>query len=195
VLPLVAAPQEAGEALFVPSCWHHVVANTADTLSINHNWLNAHCLHWVWGYMRAQYLEAAELIEDCRCVWDGGLQPGAAAPAGCSQLLSKAPPISWPGITCALVRRRPLCSAAEFEALVQRNLEANAGLGLQQVLEMLEAALLRDATSCPGQAVNERAAGGCEAAAAAHDDADSCWNCCRRSCCCWRSAPRASTLR
>jgi hypothetical protein len=54
--------------LFVPSAWHHTVANTAGTLSINHNWLNAHCLHWVWGHLRWQHCEATRLIEDCRWV-------------------------------------------------------------------------------------------------------------------------------
>jgi hypothetical protein len=62
----LATLQEAGEALFVPSCWHHVVRNEVATLSINHNWLNGHNLHWVWGLLRAQYREAAAMIEDCR---------------------------------------------------------------------------------------------------------------------------------
>ncbi|XP_037068214.1 2-oxoglutarate and iron-dependent oxygenase JMJD4-like isoform X3 [Pollicipes pollicipes] len=33
--------QEAGEVMFVPSDWHHQVWNLRDTISINHNWLNA----------------------------------------------------------------------------------------------------------------------------------------------------------
>lgn len=28
--------QESGEAIFVPSGWHHTVVNLEDTLSINH---------------------------------------------------------------------------------------------------------------------------------------------------------------
>ena len=58
--------QEAGEALFVPSGWHHTVANLEDTLSINHNWLNAHNVHWAWALLAQQHREAAGAIEDCR---------------------------------------------------------------------------------------------------------------------------------
>ena len=38
--------QRSGEAIFVPSGWHHCVENLEDTLSINHNWINACNLHW-----------------------------------------------------------------------------------------------------------------------------------------------------
>ena len=38
--------QNAGELLFVPSGWYHEVENLEDTISINHNWLNAHNVHW-----------------------------------------------------------------------------------------------------------------------------------------------------
>ena len=40
--------------LFVPPGWHHTVLNTTDALSINHNWINAHSLHWTWALLRAQ---------------------------------------------------------------------------------------------------------------------------------------------
>ncbi|XP_059060553.1 2-oxoglutarate and iron-dependent oxygenase JMJD4 [Achroia grisella] len=33
--------QEQGDAIFVPSGWHHQVVNLLDTISINHNWINA----------------------------------------------------------------------------------------------------------------------------------------------------------
>lgn len=39
--------QRSGEAIFVPSGWHHSVENLDPTLSINHNWFNACCLEWV----------------------------------------------------------------------------------------------------------------------------------------------------
>ncbi|GFR41087.1 hypothetical protein Agub_g1727, partial [Astrephomene gubernaculifera] len=58
--------QEAGDAVFVPSGWHHCVENLAATLSINHNWVNTHNAHWSWALLRAQYAQAAEQIEDCR---------------------------------------------------------------------------------------------------------------------------------
>lgn len=37
--------QEPGETIFVPSDVFHTVENLEPTLSINHNWLNAHNLH------------------------------------------------------------------------------------------------------------------------------------------------------
>ncbi|XP_066928511.1 2-oxoglutarate and iron-dependent oxygenase JMJD4-like [Clytia hemisphaerica] len=33
--------QKSGEVIFVPSGWHHQVFNLEDTVSINHNWVNA----------------------------------------------------------------------------------------------------------------------------------------------------------
>ena len=42
----VEVVQGPGELLFVPSGWFHEVENTADTISINHNWLNACNAHW-----------------------------------------------------------------------------------------------------------------------------------------------------
>jgi hypothetical protein len=38
--------QRKGELLFVPSGWYHEVTNLEDTISINHNWLNAFNVHW-----------------------------------------------------------------------------------------------------------------------------------------------------
>ncbi|KXZ56873.1 hypothetical protein GPECTOR_1g788 [Gonium pectorale] len=58
--------QEAGDAVFVPSGWHHCVENLEDTLSLNHNWLNGHNCHWTWALLRRQYVDAAEAIQDCR---------------------------------------------------------------------------------------------------------------------------------
>lgn len=65
VLP---SPQEEREALFVPSGWHHTVVNEADTLSINHNWLNAHNVHRSWALLAAEHAAATAALEDCRCV-------------------------------------------------------------------------------------------------------------------------------
>lgn len=52
----------------MPSGWHHTVTNLEDTLSINHNWLNAFNLHWGWALLRREHAEAAAAIEDCRSV-------------------------------------------------------------------------------------------------------------------------------
>ena len=59
--------QGAGDMLFVPSGWHHSVCNEADTLSINHNWFNAHNVHWAVELLRSERQEAIAAIEDCRC--------------------------------------------------------------------------------------------------------------------------------
>ena len=58
--------QEAGETIFVPSGWHHCVHNVADTLSINHNWLNAHNLHWALALLQSEREDAVAAIQDCR---------------------------------------------------------------------------------------------------------------------------------
>ena len=58
--------QGANEALFVPSGWHHSVENVEDTLSINHNWLNAYNIHWSWKHMQEEHTVAEQAIEDCR---------------------------------------------------------------------------------------------------------------------------------
>lgn len=50
----------------MPSGWHHSVRNEADTLSINHNWFNAHNVHWAVALLRSERQEAIAAIEDCR---------------------------------------------------------------------------------------------------------------------------------
>ena len=50
----------------MPSGWHHTVRNLEDTLSINHNWLNAFNLHWGWALLQRERAEATAAIEDCR---------------------------------------------------------------------------------------------------------------------------------
>ena len=59
--------QGVGEAIFVPSGWHHTVENLEDTLSINHNWLNGLNMHWGWALLQRERVDAAAAIEDCRC--------------------------------------------------------------------------------------------------------------------------------
>ncbi|XP_037977203.2 2-oxoglutarate and iron-dependent oxygenase JMJD4 [Plutella xylostella] len=40
--------QEKGDAIFVPTGWHHQVVNVIDTISVNHNWINACNIQAVW---------------------------------------------------------------------------------------------------------------------------------------------------
>ena len=58
--------QEPGDTLFVPSGYHHTVHNLEDCLSINHNWINAHNVHWSWALVQQEYRGAAAAIQDCR---------------------------------------------------------------------------------------------------------------------------------
>lgn len=62
----------------MPSGWHHTVENLTDTLSVNHNWFNAHNVHWAWVLLRRQRGLAAQGIEDCR--WAGRAACGARTP-------------------------------------------------------------------------------------------------------------------
>ncbi|ESQ31603.1 hypothetical protein EUTSA_v10004134mg [Eutrema salsugineum] len=62
--------QEPGEIIFVPSGWHHQVYNLEDTISINHNWLNAYNLSWVWDLLWKDYKDTEESIEDIRDISD-----------------------------------------------------------------------------------------------------------------------------
>lgn len=54
----------------MPSGWYHQVHNLEDTISINHNWVNAYNLSWVWNLLVKDYIEAKEYIEDIREICD-----------------------------------------------------------------------------------------------------------------------------
>ena len=58
--------QNEGEGIFVPSGWWHQVLNTADTISINHNWANFHCVPRMWKYLTSELELVEEEISDCR---------------------------------------------------------------------------------------------------------------------------------
>ncbi|XP_065875119.1 arginine-specific demethylase JMJ20 isoform X2 [Euphorbia lathyris] len=62
--------QDQNEIIFVPSGWFHQVHNLEDTISINHNWYNAHNLSWVWDLLWRDYNEAKGYIEDIREICD-----------------------------------------------------------------------------------------------------------------------------
>jgi JmjC domain, hydroxylase len=50
----ITVVQGAGDTIFVPSNWFHTVENIADTLSINHNWLNGANLGQCWKYVSSE---------------------------------------------------------------------------------------------------------------------------------------------
>ena len=58
--------QREGEIIFVPSGWHHQVHNLEDTISINHNWVNAASIEYMWSHLKQTLLDVKEEISDCR---------------------------------------------------------------------------------------------------------------------------------
>lgn len=58
--------QKKGEAIFVPSGWHHEVYNVEDTISINHNWINGCNLHFVWKALEASMVLVEQEIDELK---------------------------------------------------------------------------------------------------------------------------------
>jgi len=63
--PLVVRQGE-GDAMFVPAGWFHMVVNAEDTLSINHNWINAASCHLTWRLLKDSLASAGRELDDCR---------------------------------------------------------------------------------------------------------------------------------
>ncbi|KAL3281559.1 hypothetical protein HHI36_004767 [Cryptolaemus montrouzieri] len=57
--------QYPGDALFVPSGWHHQVWNLDNTISINHNWVNGCNLRLVWQALELNLFNVKREISDC----------------------------------------------------------------------------------------------------------------------------------
>lgn len=58
--------QETGDALFVPSGWHHQVINIVDTISINHNWVNGCNIEQVWVSLQNNLTSVENEIKELR---------------------------------------------------------------------------------------------------------------------------------
>lgn len=58
--------QETGDALFVPSGWHHQVINIVDTISINHNWVNGCNIEQVWDSLQSNLSSVQNEIKELR---------------------------------------------------------------------------------------------------------------------------------
>ncbi|XP_019850996.1 PREDICTED: jmjC domain-containing protein 4-like [Amphimedon queenslandica] len=58
--------QGIGQAIFVPSGWHHQVKNLEDTISINHNWTNGFGIAYTWKYLKTELILVEKEIDDCR---------------------------------------------------------------------------------------------------------------------------------
>ncbi|XP_066596398.1 2-oxoglutarate and iron-dependent oxygenase JMJD4 [Prorops nasuta] len=58
--------QESGQAIFIPSGWHHQVWNLEDTISINHNCING-CNIWImWMALKKEFALVIREVEDCK---------------------------------------------------------------------------------------------------------------------------------
>jgi hypothetical protein len=64
--------QEAGEAIFIPSGWHHQVWNLEDTISVNHNWINGCNIEIMWTSLKDNLMAVKKEVEDCKDMegWD-----------------------------------------------------------------------------------------------------------------------------
>nr|XP_039264175.1 2-oxoglutarate and iron-dependent oxygenase JMJD4-like [Styela clava] len=58
--------QKPGELIFVPSGWYHQVHNLDDTISINHNWLNASNIDIVCNFLCSEFELVKKEIIDCK---------------------------------------------------------------------------------------------------------------------------------
>lgn len=58
--------QNPGEAIFVPSDWHHQVWNLDDTISINHNWFNGCNICLIWKTLFENFEKVVKEISDCK---------------------------------------------------------------------------------------------------------------------------------
>ncbi|GMT19993.1 hypothetical protein PFISCL1PPCAC_11290 [Pristionchus fissidentatus] len=61
--------QEAGEIVFVPSNWHHQVHNLEDTISINHNSINASNVRLVADFLLSRLEDVRAEIDDVRGIF------------------------------------------------------------------------------------------------------------------------------
>ncbi|KAM0792057.1 hypothetical protein ACM66B_004763 [Microbotryomycetes sp. NB124-2] len=72
-LGMLVTEQEQGETIFVPSGWYHQVVNlTHPTISINHNWCNAHNVQTMYRAMLKQVEECREAIADVKTMLRDG---------------------------------------------------------------------------------------------------------------------------
>ncbi|CAH4006589.1 unnamed protein product [Pieris brassicae] len=56
--------QERGDAIFVPTGWHHQVLNLYDTISINHNFINSCNIEKVWNALQKNLSDVEKEIEE-----------------------------------------------------------------------------------------------------------------------------------
>ena len=57
-----------GQGWWAGTPLHHrspQVLNTADTISVNHNWLNACNVRWSWSYLQQQHARIVKEVPEC----------------------------------------------------------------------------------------------------------------------------------
>ncbi|XP_056631551.1 2-oxoglutarate and iron-dependent oxygenase JMJD4 [Diorhabda sublineata] len=64
-LKVIEVFQNAGEAIFVPSGWHHQVHNFGYTISVNHNWVNGCNVHFMYDLLLKTLEDVKVEISDC----------------------------------------------------------------------------------------------------------------------------------
>lgn len=74
------------------------VENLDDCVSINHNWLNGHNVHWTWALLQLERRQAEEGIEDCRELCRCDAAPLAHTPLCCCNAAA---------VLCLALRRAP----------------------------------------------------------------------------------------
>ncbi|CAG8543119.1 6665_t:CDS:2 [Ambispora leptoticha] len=62
--------QNAGETLFVPSSWYHMVENIGDCISINHNWAQSTALPFLYESLNTDLAEVENAIRDLKSEMD-----------------------------------------------------------------------------------------------------------------------------
>lgn len=66
ILQYIDVVQKEGEVIFIPSGWHHQVWNLEDTISVNHNWINACNIMNVWLGLKKELSSVMKEVEDCK---------------------------------------------------------------------------------------------------------------------------------
>jgi hypothetical protein len=114
----VRLTQLPGEALFVPSGWHHQVVNATDALSINHNWTHPAGLHWLLGFVLDDAAGAAAAISDLAPLLPAAefaalVQRNTAANAGMD--FAQLACCAWLAAAQPMARLRPGCDGSDRE--------------------------------------------------------------------------------
>ncbi|ELU02976.1 hypothetical protein CAPTEDRAFT_158070 [Capitella teleta] len=124
--------QEEGEVVFVPSGWHHQVFNMADTISINHNWLNGCNVDLCWDHIQNCLRDVQKELMDIRHVVDWHQQ--------CQILLKATSGIDYLEffkLICCIVNNRclPMKNVQDDSCLDHSRFDLNQALNIVQSMK------------------------------------------------------------